>query len=747
MMRGLCNVLLMTMMVVAVLVAPVASAAAADAGQTGAAEPVSTFLRGTVVDAADGLALAGANVALLGTVLGTITGTDGTFRLTRVSEGATTHRLRISMIGYRDAMLDVQAGQQVHVALVPAAIALNPVVVTADRRAQSLDESSQSISVLSASDIEARTNLRLDDALEMVPGVHFVEDDINIRGATGYRANAGSRVLLLLDGVPVVSSDTGGLSWDLLAMQDVERVEIVKGAGSALYGSGAIGGVVNVITRRPTQQGALTVRTTAGMYDDPSEPEWQWADGKRLTYSRAEVGYARAFGATSVRVSSSRYGGTGDRQDGDFNKWTLSGRVHRQLDDVSELELYGAWLRDRSSVFVQWRSPFVPDSTETGPAQLFHPLLTEQQDNRINLTWFNTYARYARTLSAHSHVQVRASLLRSTLGNQFDAGGAFSPAYGPGLEVQLDWLPAAGHYVTVGIDGRMHQAKGKYFLGDHRETAVAVYGQDEWRVRDNVGLTAGARLDRNAVRDGDVIYQLNPRFGLNWRPRTGLALRASAGRGFRMPTVAERSMSFKTNNFQVVPPEHLDPERSWSYEAGLRKSLGTSAYIDAAVFQNDYRNFIEPQINIGRTSSLIVVSFLNVADARIRGAEVSAGTRFWQRRLQLEGGVTLLDSEDLAHQQALAYRPRWSVQLSPSLHAWGWHTSIDYRYASRFERVAIYNSDQRVAQHELGVRVSRAVGPLTLSAGINNALNYNYTQLERNLGEIRSFVIGANGSL
>lgn len=709
---------------------------------------VGADVRGTVEDAASGQPLPGANVALLGTVLGTVTGVDGAFRVRRVSgpPSGQLHRIRVTMIGYRGALLDVADGAELRVLLAPEAIALNPVVVTADRRAQSLDESSQSISVLSAADLAARTNLRLDDALEMVPGVHFVEDDINIRGATGYRANAGSRVLLLLDGVPVIASDTGGLSWDLLAMQDVERVEIVKGAGSALYGSGAIGGVVNVITRRPTEQGVLTVRTTAGLYGDPSESEWQWAQGKRLTYSRAEVGYARAFGATSVRVSSSRYGGTGDRQDADFNKWTLSGRVHRQLDEVSELELYAAWLRDRSSVFVQWRSPYQPDSTDSGPAQLFHPLLTEQQDNRLNLTWINTYARYARTLSAHSHVQVRASLLRSTLGNQFDAGGAFSPAYGPGLEVQLDWLPAPAHYVTVGIDGRTHLTKGKYFLGDHRETAVAVYGQDEWRLRDNVSLSAGARLDRNAVRDGAVIYQINPRFGLNWRPRTGLALRASVGRGFRMPTVAERSMSFKTNNFQVVPSEHLDPERSWSYEAGLRKALGTSSYLDAAVFQNDYSDFIEPQINIGQTGSRIVVSFLNVADARIRGAELSGGTRFWQRRLQLEGGVTLLDSEDLEQQQPLAYRPRWSVQLRPSVHAKGWHTSIDYRYASRFERVAIYNNDQRVAQHELGLRVSRTLGPVTVSAGVNNALNYNYTQLERNLGEIRSFVVGASGT-
>ena len=150
------RVLPLALLVLALLVAPPPTAA-------------DSALRGTVADVASGTPLPGANVALLGTVLGTVSGRDGDFVLPRVPAG--TYRLRVSMIGYRDARLDVTvpADAPVRVALVPAAIELNPVVVTADRRAQTLETSSQSVTVLSSSDIEDRTNLRLDDALEMVP--------------------------------------------------------------------------------------------------------------------------------------------------------------------------------------------------------------------------------------------------------------------------------------------------------------------------------------------------------------------------------------------------------------------------------------------------------------------------------------------------------------------------------------------------------------------------------------------------
>lgn len=121
---------------------------------------------------------------------------------------------------------------------------------------------------------------------------------------------------------------------------------------------------------------------------------------------------------------------------------------------------------------------------------------------------------------------------------------------------------------------------------------------------------------------------------------------------------------------------------------------------------------------------------------RIRGVELGAGTLLWQQRLHLDGELTLLDSEDLALHRPLAYRPRWSLQLGPSLHMGPVSGRLDYRYASRL---------QRVAQHELGVRVQLEAAGLQWTVGVNNLLNYNYTQLERNLGKTRNAIVAVNG--
>ena len=446
--------------------------------------------------------------------------------------------------------------------------------------------------MLDRGQISARSDLRIDDALEMVLGVYFIEDDINIRGATGYRANAGNRVLLLLDGVPVISSDTGGISWDIIPVHEVERAEVVKGAGSALWGSGAIGSVVNVITRPPNQVGTLSVRTAAGVYDDPSEEEWDWTN-RTLHYERVDLGYSKAFGPTALRLAASRYASTSDRQAGDFNKWTASGKISRRFADASELELYLAWLRDHSGIFVQWRSPFVPDSTDMAPAQLFHLLLAQEAGNVLKVAWVNTYLKYTRPLSARSLVRLRLSLLRSMLGNQFDRGGEFSPAHGPGLELQFDWLPRPRHFVTAGVDAKLHRVEGKFFDGSHSEWVTGAFVQDEWRLRRNVRLTAGLRFNLHDLDDDAPYRQWSPRLGLNVRPTATLAVRASAERGFRVPTTAERAMSFETGNFRVIPVDGLRPERAWSYEVGGRQTLGSHSFVDVALFQNDYRDFVE----------------------------------------------------------------------------------------------------------------------------------------------------------
>ncbi|MBN1349103.1 carboxypeptidase-like regulatory domain-containing protein, partial [candidate division KSB1 bacterium] len=229
-------------------------------------------IEGTVLEMDTKEPLPGVNVMLKGTFLGASTDLNGHYIIRKVPPGKYT--LSFSMIGHqkqqvRNVKVDPAATTTVSVNLKETVIDMNPVIVTASKRRQDLSVTPHSISIVSSAELIDRVPLRLDQALETVSGVYFVEGSISIRGSSGYTRGIGSRVLLLIDGVPMNISDTNEINWNVLPIFDVEQIEIIKGAGSALYGSNALGGVVNVITREPTSEGSIKFRATGGMYDQP----------------------------------------------------------------------------------------------------------------------------------------------------------------------------------------------------------------------------------------------------------------------------------------------------------------------------------------------------------------------------------------------------------------------------------------------------------------------------------------------
>src|SRR5512140_1089848 len=217
-------------------------------------------IAGRVMGVSQSEAIVGANVLLRGTTRGTTTDTQGRYRLADLAPGKYT--LVFSIVGYQRLTrtdIAVEDGKEttVNVTMTQAPVQAEQVVVRANKREQSLQDVPVSMSVVDAADIQQRNSLTIDEALRYVPGVNITGTQVNIRGSSGYSLGAGSRVLLLLDGVPFLAGDTGELNFESIPMGQVDRIEVVKGASSALYGSNALGGVVNVITK-PIQDGTTT---------------------------------------------------------------------------------------------------------------------------------------------------------------------------------------------------------------------------------------------------------------------------------------------------------------------------------------------------------------------------------------------------------------------------------------------------------------------------------------------------------
>ena len=269
--------------------------------------------------------MAGATVLVRGSLLGTASDDAGRFRIAGLAPGAAV--LRVFARGYRDTSVTVPAGAVTPEALrlEPAAWLLAPVVVTASRRAEAAPRAAVSVSVLSDAILAKRDVSNLEAALPFVPGVTFNgPGEMDVRGSTGVAGGVGSRVLILLDGHPMLSADGGEIIWEALPLLDVDRVEVVKGAYSAVYGSNALGGVANIITAPIDRKPETVARVHYGLYQIPGP--YQFQSGAPSVYG-VELQQSGSVGGVGVRLDGSREMSQGETQNGWYHRWFLRGKV------------------------------------------------------------------------------------------------------------------------------------------------------------------------------------------------------------------------------------------------------------------------------------------------------------------------------------------------------------------------------------------------------------------------------------
>jgi len=204
------------------------------------------YIKGTVKDKSD--ALPGAVISI-GPKNGVSTDINGDFLLT-LSTG--TYVLECAMVGYKSQKqnISVAAGDtlKINFNMVDANTMLEEVVVSAGRFEQKLSDVTVSMEVIKLQLIENKNTTVLDQIMNQVPGVTVSDGQASIRGGSGFAYGAGSRVLMMVDEMPMLSADAGDVKWNYLPIENLEQVEVIKGASSALFGSSALNGVVNLRT-------------------------------------------------------------------------------------------------------------------------------------------------------------------------------------------------------------------------------------------------------------------------------------------------------------------------------------------------------------------------------------------------------------------------------------------------------------------------------------------------------------------
>ena len=540
---------------------------------------------------------------------------------------------------------------------------LEPVVVTATRTEQRLDEAPASVSVLTREDIGQAAGQSLDDLLRQVPGFslfrrsssivsHPTTQGVSLRGIG---PSGASRALVLLDGIPINDPFGGWVYWDRIPLQSVEQVEVVRGGGASVWGNYALGGVINIITRRPVERATLfegsygnnDTRNVDLLLTEVQGPFRLSLEGSHF----ATDGYPT--------VSAARRGAI----DGDAGSrhTTFNGRIELQPSPDLSMFVRGTYYEESRDN----GTPLQFNNTDAGSLAMGGRARTGD-GSEWTATVFTDLEGFHSTFSSQALDRNSETLALDQRVPTTSVGAA------------LTWSRTFGaHRVLAGTDFRWIDGETDervYVAGAFARTRVAggeqqIYGlflQDVYTPHPRIELVGGLRADYWRAYDGfrrdtpspagiparqtySDIDRLaaSPRLAMLVHASPSTDLRASAYQGFRVPTINELYRVFRVRNDVTVANEHLKPERLTGGEVGVEQRVGPFQ-ARATAFWNEVQDLVAnvtltnrlPDCPAGTTCR----QRQNLDRARIRGVETELELRVG-REWKVGGGYIYSDTE------------------------------------------------------------------------------------------------------
>jgi len=694
-------------------------------------------ISGTIKDNSD-LPLAGVNVFLEETYFGTSTNINGEFLLTNITTGE--YNLIASLVGYKKG---IKSGLEVNrnvsniiINLEETIYQSEQIIISANKYGKKLEDLPVSASIISADVISKKNYTSLDKAMRFVPGVSVTLDQISIRGSSGYSRGAGTRVLVLYDGTPIYTGDSGEIVWELIPIYEVEKIEVIKGASSSLYGSTAIGGVVNVISKGITSRPVTFIKSSFGLYDDPYHSEWKWSGDSRM-FNTLSVSHSQSFGKFGASFSIYRTEDYGYRKNDYDKKLGAYFKLSYLLSKYTSFSLWGTgYSRDRET-FNFWKDIRIvlepPDSdlgnSQPSDREIFGASIKHKFDDDLEITVKPSFHRTFWKDQSESANHSRAVLYRS--------------------EIRVRYNLSDEKIVISGIEGQYGNVVSNIF-GNRSGSGFGVFSELEYPFTPDLTFFVGGRFDYSKLQELDGESAISPKAALNYKMSESIILRASVGAGFRSPTLAEAFTSTSASGIQVKPNPDISSESSYNMEVGASYHFSESVSLDLSLFNAEYYDFIEPVLDPADNK----IFFNNITRARISGAEVTALISPI-RNLNLNIAYLFLNPRDLSLKEDLMYRSRQSYSISADYTYGIAEAGIDYRFASRVNEIndelvdfnLVPDGDKRVDIHVADVFVSLKLFQYGIPAKIifkgDNIFNYNYIEMIGNVSPIRNYSLSA----
>ena len=621
-------------------------------------------IQGTVTDATTKSPLQAAAVLVAGVDPGMFTDEFGRFEMKFDTISQKQIRMAFSYVGYvaesRTIDLTDSQNRELTIELQPEGFSTDDVVITATKGfEQKQSDVPVSIAVVKPRSIDLQATPNIEKVISQIPGVDNQDGQINIRGSSGFALGVGSRVMVTLDGLPLLTGDAGQATLELIPVDNIAQVEVMKGASSVLYGSSALGGVINVITADPGEVPKTRVRVRGALYDTPRNPEIDWDGDGRAWEGSAHIFHARKIGPVDLTLQTDFIKDSGYRQGTDteqFRGLLLTKFRPRSVPGLT-IGLNASTRIDSSGQILYWCGYKPTQSIENGDTVICHGGLSPTLDSaglRKQLSQYFALDPSIKYLTPGGNLfWYRGRFLRNTNANSTNQSSKNYIFYNDfifqtTLAKRINWVSGATY--------TYQEANGEnLYDGRHPGNLLGVYTQMDAKFG-KLNTSLGFRYE--TVQIDTLARESQPiaRVGLNYEIAKGTNVRASFGQAFRVPSVAERFTNTSGGGIPVRPNPSIKSERGYSMEAGFRQGYRFKGprskfegYLDIAAFQMNFDDMIEFGVGVDLSRLEIGFSTLNVADARIRGLEIT-GMNAWSWGnwyANLSGGITLTDPVDL----------------------------------------------------------------------------------------------------
>ena len=512
--------------------------------------------------------------------------------------------LVVKMLQYVNDTTTIESSGRYNIKLSEPVTDLQTVVVSAGRRKQAIEEVPVSMEIIRPELIDNKGITSLDQAIEQTPGVSTFDGQVSIRGGSGFSYGAGSRVLLLWNGMPLLSGYAGDTQWNAIPMEQASQIEVMKGASSVLHGSGALNGIIALTEKEPGTTPETKVKLQYGIYDNPRRASLKWWDTNPMT-QQVEVYRGHMFKNMGYTISSTFFHDGGYKAGETEYRGRVSGSLYFRPQKWKKVKAgigYNYQVQ-KTGNFIIWESDSLGYTPQGGvDTSNAASTLTYNLGHRLFLD------PYIKMIDKHNNrhsFKNRVYYVKNGISGSEGQSSAATIYYS---DYQFQKEYANGFTLTSGISNISNVVRSE-LVGDHNSNNIAAYTQVEHHMGD-FDFTAGLRLEYFTM-DGErgdsdfiiskkdsMILPFYPvaRSGFHYKLAEFTHLRASVGQGIRYPAVGERFIQTSVGALNIFQNPALTPEIGWAGEIGFKQGVRIGDWkgmLDISGFINEYQNMIE----------------------------------------------------------------------------------------------------------------------------------------------------------